>query len=100
MNVIGALTDNGFVSYRLVNVDASDIGINSLGVSGNSLSIDANFIYGGSGDVYLDGGDRNDFDRGGSAGDSLSGGGGNATLGGAGGGTGRASGRGRMWRVV
>src|SRR3546814_8122648 len=85
MNVIGALTDNGLVHYRFVKVDASDIGMNSLGVSGNSLSIDANFIYGGSGDVYLDGGDRNDFDRGGSAGDSLSGGGGNDTLGGAGG---------------
>src|SRR3546814_7136429 len=38
-----------------------------------------------SSDLYLDGGDRNDFDRGGSAGDSLSGGGGNDTLGGAGG---------------
>src|SRR3546814_6626436 len=33
INVNGGLTDNGFVSYRLVNVDASDIGINSLGRS-------------------------------------------------------------------
>src|SRR3546814_7457415 len=85
MNVIGALTDNGLVHYRFVKVDASDIGMNSLGVSGNSLSIDANFLFRSSGDVYLDGGDRNDFDRGGSAGDTLSGGGGNDTLGGAGG---------------
>ncbi|NIA70460.1 cadherin-like domain-containing protein [Pelagibius litoralis] len=81
----GSFFESNSVSYRMTGIVAAEA---SFAFSGNAGSRTLDLLGDGvvSGDgVILDGGDRDDFDRGSATADLLEGGGGSDTLGGAGG---------------